>query len=104
MGVSNPMPYAGKKDTGDFDVIMKLLMLDLEMRGYHLFIDNYFTKLKLLFELQEIGFAITGTIRQSRKGLLITVILMKQQRMVEDESEYYMCTNPCVDFFKDYYL
>ena len=66
------VPYAGKKDTGNCDLIVKTLLKGLEKKGYYIFMDNYFTMLKLLFELQELGFAMTETIRQSRKEMPLT--------------------------------
>ena len=78
---------------------MKLLILSLE-KEYHLFIDNYFITLELLFELQEMGFTVTGTIRESRKELPLTVKL-KKQRMAGDESEYYICNNFLLVLWKD---
>ena len=67
--------YRGKRDNVDdtnlsHKVVVKLLeMSNLLRKGYHVFIDNFFTGIKLALELLSKRTYTTGTIRRNRKGL-----------------------------------
>ena len=53
-----------------YTVVMKLLeMGDYLSKGYHIFMDNFFTSIPLAKKLYEMGTLITGTIRRNRKFL-----------------------------------
>lgn len=67
--------YRGKRDNVDdtnlsHKVVIKILeMANLLRKGYHVFIDNFFTGIALARELLTKRTYVTGTIRRNRKGL-----------------------------------
>lgn len=67
------------------------LLSELPPRNHHLYIDNYFTSLKLLHKLKNDGIACTGTIRANRveKAPLKAVDKMKK----EQRGSYDFCTD-----------
>ncbi|CAL7946858.1 unnamed protein product [Xylocopa violacea] len=51
-------------------VVMKLLTMgNYFLKGYHIFVDNFFTSIPLAKALYDLGTYITGTIRRNRKFL-----------------------------------
>lgn len=68
--------YKGSKATGNkmkgltFDVVTKLLEIGQYLnKGYHIFIDNFFTSIPLATYLYEKLTFVTSTIRRNRKGI-----------------------------------
>lgn len=53
-----------------YTVVMKLLQLGNYLnKGYHIYIDNFFTSIPLAKHLYSLGTYVTGTIRKNRKGI-----------------------------------
>lgn len=64
--------YTGKNLTKTtnglgYDVVMHL-MSGLFLQGYHLFLDNFYSRPQLFTDLLEKGRAATGTVRENRRG------------------------------------
>jgi hypothetical protein len=57
----------GEAKTG-YEVVMNL-MLGLHGRNHLVFIDNFFTSVKLLMDMAQLGTFATGTVRSDRIGL-----------------------------------
>ncbi|KXJ08603.1 PiggyBac transposable element-derived protein 4 [Exaiptasia diaphana] len=71
------MVYCGKRGEGppsdkghSFDVVDKLINISgLTNKGYHLFVDNFYTSVTLAEHLYDKGVMLTGTMRSNRKGI-----------------------------------
>ena len=50
------------------NVVMSLLT-DLKNKGYHVYVDNYYTSPALFVDLMDNGFEGCGTVRNDRRGL-----------------------------------
>ena len=94
---------------GDFDYVASKVVLSLmgELldKGYHLFIDNWYTSFEIAHTLLDHDIHVIGTLRRDRKNLLqiVKAKLKPGERVVQYENNTNMMCTHCKDK-KDVYM
>ena len=82
--------YTGKEDDISHGLAYSVvtgLMSELKRKGYHLYMDNYYTSPKLVKDLFEDGIYSSGTVRSNRKHFPPELKPKKGQSMVRGDME-----------------